>query len=80
MFGVTTPCVTRVAELLGASHDSLVFHATGTGGRALEMLADSGMLEGVIDATTTEIADQLVGGVLTAGPDRLGAVARTGLP
>ena len=63
-----------------ATHDPLVFHATGTGGRALEMLADSGMLEGLIDATTTEIADELVGGVLTAGPDRLGAVVRTGLP
>ena len=80
MFGVTTPCVTRVADALRATHDPLVFHATGTGGRALEMLADSGMLEGLIDATTTEIADELVGGVLTAGPDRLGAVVRTGLP
>ncbi len=80
MFGVTTPCVTRVADALRATHDPLVFHATGTGGRALEMLADSGMLEGMIDATTTEIADELVGGVLTAGPDRLGALARSRLP
>ena len=60
-----------------ADYDCLVFHATGTGGRTLEMLADSGMLAGVIDVTTTEIADELVGGVLTAGPDRLGAIART---
>jgi uncharacterized protein (UPF0261 family) len=80
MFGVTTPCVTRVAELLAPTHDCLIFHATGTGGRTLESLADSGMLEGIIDATTTEIADHLVGGVLTAGPDRLGAVARSRIP
>ncbi|HET9069684.1 MAG TPA: Tm-1-like ATP-binding domain-containing protein [Amaricoccus sp.] len=80
MFGVTTPCVTRVADALRATRDPLVFHATGTGGRALEMLAASGMLEGLIDATTTEIADELVGGVLSAGPDRLDAVARAGLP
>jgi uncharacterized protein (UPF0261 family) len=80
MFGVTTPCVTRVADALRATRDPLVFHATGTGGRALEMLAASGMLEGLIDATTTEVADELVGGVLSAGPDRLDAVARAGLP
>ncbi len=80
MFGVTTPCVTRAAELLRAEYDCLVFHATGTGGRAMEKLADSGMLVGVIDVTTTEIADHLVGGVLSAGPDRLGAIARSGLP
>jgi uncharacterized protein (UPF0261 family) len=80
MCGVTTPCVTRVAEALGASHDCLVFHATGTGGRAMESLADSGMLQGVIDATTTEVCDHLCGGVLSAGPDRLGAIARSGIP
>jgi uncharacterized protein (UPF0261 family) len=79
MFGVTTPCVTRVASLLH-DRDPLIFHATGTGGRALEGLADSGMLEGLIDVTTTEVADHLCGGVLSAGPDRLGAVARTRLP
>lgn len=79
MFGVTTPCVTRAASLLD-DRDPLVFHATGTGGRAMEGLADSGMLEGFIDVTTTEIADHLVGGVLSAGPDRLGAVARAGIP
>ncbi len=80
MFGVTTPCVTRVAERLGDSRDALIFHATGTGGRAMEGLADSGMLEGLIDVTTTEVCDHLLGGVLSAGPDRLGAAARTGIP
>ena len=58
MFGVTTPCVTRVAGLLD-DRDALIFHATGTGGRAMEGLADSGMLEGLIDVTTTEVADHL---------------------
>jgi uncharacterized protein (UPF0261 family) len=57
-----------------------VFHATGTGGQSMEKLVDSGMLVGVIDVTTTEICDLLVGGVLSAGPDRLGAIARTGIP
>ncbi len=80
MFGVTTPCVTRVVEKLRDRYDCLVFHATGTGGRAMEKLADSGRLAGVIDVTTTEICDHLVGGVLSAGPDRLGAIARTRLP
>ncbi len=80
MFGVTTPCVTRVADALRADHDPLVFHATGTGGRAMELLAGSGMLAGVIDATTTEIADHLCGGVLSAGPNRLAAIARAGIP
>jgi uncharacterized protein (UPF0261 family) len=80
MFGVTTPCVTAIVEDLKASHDCLVFHATGTGGRAMEKLVDSGMISGVIDATTTEIADHLCGGVLSAGADRLGAVARNRIP
>ena len=80
MFGVTTPCVTGVVEALKADYDCLVFHATGTGGRAMEKLVDSGMLTAVIDATTTEVADLLCGGVLSAGPDRLGAIARTGVP
>ena len=80
MFGVTTPCVTRVADALRADFDPLVFHATGTGGRAMEMLAGSGVLAGVIDATTTEIADHLFGGVLSAGPDRLSAIARARIP
>ena len=80
MFGVTTPCVTRIVESLRDRYDCLVFHATGTGGRAMEKLADSGRLAGVIDVTTTEICDHLLGGVLSAGPDRLGAIARTKLP
>jgi len=80
MFGVTTPCVTRVAEQLRDRYDCLVFHATGTGGQSMEKLLDSGLLVGLIDVTTTEVCDLLVGGVLSAGPDRLGAVARTGAP
>ncbi len=80
MFGVTTACVTAVAAALRGDYDCLVFHATGTGGRAMEKLADSGLLAGLIDVTTTEICDLLFGGVLSAGPDRLGAAARTRLP
>jgi uncharacterized protein (UPF0261 family) len=80
MFGVTTTCVTQAVDLLKDDYDCLVFHATGTGGRAMEKLADSGMLTGVVDATTTEICDLLFGGVLSAGDDRLGAIARTGIP
>ncbi len=80
MFGVTTTCVTRVVERLQERYDCLVFHATGTGGQSMEKLLDSGMLVGVIDVTTTEICDLLVGGVLSAGPDRLDAVERTGAP
>jgi len=80
MFGVTTTCVTQVVGQLDKEFDCLVFHATGTGGQAMEKLADSGMLVGVIDVTTTEICDHLVGGVLSAGPDRLGAIARSGIP
>jgi uncharacterized protein (UPF0261 family) len=80
MFGVTTTCVTSVAEALRAEYDCMVFHATGTGGRAMEKLVDSRLLVGVIDVTTTEICDLLFGGVLSAGPDRLAAVARSGTP
>jgi uncharacterized protein (UPF0261 family) len=80
MFGVTTNCVTQVVAQLEDQYDCLVFHATGTGGRSMEKLADSGMLKGVIDVTTTEVCDQLVGGVLSAGPDRLGAIARSRVP
>jgi uncharacterized protein (UPF0261 family) len=81
MFGVTTPCVTRARERLEElGYEVLVFHATGTGGQSFEALASGGYLVGVLDATTTELADDLVGGVLSAGPDRLEAVGRTGLP
>jgi uncharacterized protein (UPF0261 family) len=80
MFGVTTPLVTRLARELASSFEPLVFHATGTGGQSMEKLVDSGMLAAVLDMTTTEIADHLVGGVFSAGPDRLGAIARRGVP
>ena len=80
MFGVTTPCVTGIVERLKGDYDCLVFHATGTGGRTMEKLADSGLLAGVIDITTTEVCDLLFGGVLPATEDRLGAIARTKLP
>ncbi|MCW0213739.1 MAG: Tm-1-like ATP-binding domain-containing protein [Pseudonocardia sp.] len=80
MFGVTTPAVTAVTERLGDAVDALVFHATGTGGRAMEKLVDDGLISSVLDLTTTEIADLLVGGVMAAGEDRLDAIARTGVP
>jgi uncharacterized protein (UPF0261 family) len=80
MFGVTTPCVQQVAGALEADYDCLVFHATGTGGQSMEKLVDSGLIAGVIDVTTTEICDLLMGGVFSAGEDRLGAIIRTGVP
>ncbi|UCD79353.1 MAG: ABC transporter permease [Desulfobacterales bacterium] len=80
MFGVTTPCVQAVVKKLEHKYDCLVFHATGTGGRSMEKLVDSGVLEGVIDITTSEVTDHLLGGVLSAGEDRMGAIIRTGVP
>ena len=81
MFGVTTPCVTRAREILeAAGYEVLVFHATGTGGRAMEDLVKGGFLAGVLDVTTTELADELVGGILSAGPERLDAACQAGLP
>ena len=81
MFGVTTPCVTKARELLeDAGYEVLVFHATGAGGRAMEDLVKGGFIVGVLDATTTELADELVGGVLSAGPDRLEAAGELGVP
>jgi uncharacterized protein (UPF0261 family) len=81
MFGVTTPCVTRARERLEElGYEVLVFHATGAGGQSMEALAAGGFLAGVLDATTTELADDLVGGVLSAGPDRLQAAGAAGLP
>lgn len=80
MFGVTTPCVTAIARQLTGDYDCMVFHATGVGGRAVEKLADSGMVAGVLDITTTEVCDLLFGGVLPATEDRFGAIARTRLP
>ena len=80
MFGVTTPCVQAVTKQLAERYDCLVFHATGTGGQSMEKLADSGLLEGVIDVSTTEIADEIAGGSLSAGPTRLDVFARHALP
>ncbi|HEV2550839.1 MAG TPA: ABC transporter permease [Stellaceae bacterium] len=80
MFGVTTPCVQAVTKLLEAQYDCIVFHATGTGGQSMEKLVDSGLIAGVIDVTTTEIADEIVGGVLSAGPGRMDAIVRSRLP
>ncbi len=80
MFGVTTPCVQAVTAQLEADYDCLVFHATGTGGQSMEKLVDSGLLVGVVDITTTEICDELVGGVLSAGPERLDAITRSSIP
>jgi uncharacterized protein (UPF0261 family) len=80
MFGVTTPAVTQIADLIRDRYEPIVFHATGTGGRTMETLVDSGFLSGVIDVTTTEIADLLFGGVLPARESRLDCIARTGIP
>ena len=80
MFGVTTPCVDRVVHALSGRFDCLVFHATGTGGRSMEKLVDSGLMAGVIDVTTTEVCDFLMGGVFPCGPDRFDAIARTEIP
>ncbi len=80
MFGVTTPCVQMLTTQLEPEFDCLVFHATGVGGQSMEKLADSGLLEGVIDVSTTEIADEIAGGTLSAGPGRLDVFARHALP
>jgi uncharacterized protein (UPF0261 family)/ABC-type branched-subunit amino acid transport system ATPase component len=80
MFGVTTPCVQAVQQALAGEYDCMVFHATGTGGLSMEKLVDSGLLTGVIDVTTTEVPDLLVGGVFPAAHDRLGAIIRTRVP
>ena len=86
MFGVTTPCVDHIRRILATSpHDVFgteiyVFHATGAGGRAMERLISEGQIDAVIDLTTTEVADELFGGVLTAGPDRLEMAAKKGIP
>jgi uncharacterized protein (UPF0261 family) len=80
MFGLTTACVQAVTKQLEERYDCLVFHATGTGGQAMEKLADSGLLAGVIDVTTTEVSDEIVGGVLTAGPARMDVFSKHRLP
>lgn len=81
MFGVTTPCVDAAREYLeNRGYEVLVFHATGIGGQSMESLIESGFIEGVLDLTTTEWADEIVGGVLGAGPKRLEAAAKNNIP
>ena len=81
MFGNTNTCVQHARKILeAAGYEVLIFHATGTGGRVMESLIESGMVAGVLDLTTTEWADEVVGGVLGAGPTRLEAAARMGVP
>ena len=80
MFGLTTPCVQAVSRALEERYDCMVFHATGTGGQSMEKLAESGLLAGVLDITTTEVADEIAGGVLTAGPGRMDIFASRQIP
>ena len=80
MFGVTTPCVQGLTKELEADYECIVFHATGIGGQAMEQLADSGLLAAMLDITTTEVADMVVGGVFPATQDRFGSAIRTGIP
>lgn len=81
MFGVTTPCVEAAKECLEEhGYEVLVFHATGTGGKTMEALTNAGFFRGVLDLTTTEWCDELIGGVLAAGPKRCEAAARNGVP
>jgi len=80
-FGNTTPCIEHAKKILeAAGYEVIVFAATGTGGRTMESLIETGLVAGVLDVTTTEWADELVGGVLSAGPTRLEAAARRGVP
>lgn len=81
MFGVTTPCIQSAKKYLeDRGYEVLVFHATGTGGRTMEALIDAGFFKGVLDMTTTEWCDEIVGGVLAAGPNRCEAAARNRIP
>lgn len=81
MFGNTTPCVSRAQKALEAQgYEVLVFHATGTGGRTMESLIASGFIAASLDITTTELADFVCGGVMSAGPERMLAAARAGIP
>lgn len=80
MFGVTTPCVQAVARLLGARYECQIFHANGNGGRTMEAMARAGMLSAIVDITTTEVGQNLAGGVCDAGPGRLDAAAELGIP
>ena len=81
MFGVTTPCVELGRNILEQSgREVLVFHATGTGGSTMESFIRDGLIKGVLDITTTELADELVGGILSAGNERLTAAGIMGIP
>lgn len=84
MFGITTPCVEMVREILERdckeSYETYVFHATGAGGKAMERLIRERRIDAVLDITTTEVADYICGGVLSAGPERLSAAAEMGIP
>ena len=81
MFGVTTPCVEHARKRAEAKgFEVLVFHATGSGGMTMEAFIRDGLIAGVLDITTTELADELVGGILSAGPDRLTAAGLRGVP
>ncbi|WP_159566934.1 Tm-1-like ATP-binding domain-containing protein [Budvicia diplopodorum] len=80
MFGVTTPCMQAISASLSDQFDCLIFHATGTGGAAMEKLAGSNLLDGLLDITTTEVCDMMFGGVLACGPERLDVVAKTQIP
>lgn len=81
MFGLTTPCVTKAREYLEShGYEVLVFHATGTGGKAMETLIEEGYIKGVLDVTTTEWCDELIGGILSAGPHRMEAAAKANIP
>ncbi|CPR14070.1 Tm-1-like ATP-binding domain-containing protein [Brenneria goodwinii] len=80
MFGVTTPCIQSVSNALENAFDCLVFHATGSGGKAMEKLVDSGLLAGVLDLTTTEVCDLLFDGVLACAPERFDVIAKTRIP
>ena len=80
MFGVTTACITQIRQRIEKDFECFVFHATGTGGQSMEKLVDSGLLESVIDITTTEVADHLFGGVLPCTEDRFGSIIRSKVP
>jgi uncharacterized protein (UPF0261 family) len=80
MFGVTTPCIQYITSLLKKEFDCLVFHATGIGGQSMEKLIENGMIKTVIDVTTTEVCDLLMGGVFAATEDRFGSIIRSKIP
>ncbi len=80
MFGVTTPCVTQIREMLASKYESIVFHATGTGGRAMGKLIASGLIRAVVDITTTEICDLHMGGIMSAGEQRMDAIIHSRIP